>query len=323
MKAKQKAHDTNQPTVNERELDTVLSRLIEQWVSLHRRRPRYLYHYTTAQGLLGMFQSNSIWATHSRFMNDWTEISYCTRLVHEVMESKLPREDARWLNKVRDLVNGLLNDYEKNAKVYIACFCKQGDLLSQWRGYGAVGGGYSLGFIGRHLGAEELLAIDKPILRKVIYDRRTQERIIIDWLKGLSMVEEARQKKFNQTKAIQRSNEFVGQFQMFLSECMNCFKDEAYREEQEWRVIQFGRFDRQDIIKASFRSGRACIVPYVNLDFSPAKGPYRGKLPVKLIHYGPTLEQEVTERSLHLLRTAYGYDENLLTIKRSGVPFTG
>ena len=115
-------------------LDAATPQLAEQWVSLHRKRPRYLYHYTSAQGLLGILQSNRIGATNSRFMNDPTEIAYATRLVREVMESELLKEDARWLKKVKDSVNDFLNEYENNAKVYIACFCTQGDLLSQWRG---------------------------------------------------------------------------------------------------------------------------------------------------------------------------------------------
>ena len=97
MSAKRKAHDAHELTVSKHDLDTVTPRLAEKWVSLHRKRPRYLYHYTNAQGLLGMLQSNRIWATNSRFMNDPTEIAYATSLVREIMESVLLKEDTRWL----------------------------------------------------------------------------------------------------------------------------------------------------------------------------------------------------------------------------------
>lgn len=326
MDTKRQARDTSKPTVGFCGLDAVVPCLDEQWVNLHRKRPRYLYHYTNAQGLLGMLQSNRIWATNSRFMNDPTEIRYATRLVRElVIESQLLKGNAPWLKKVKDWVNNFLDGYENQAKVYIACFCTQGDLLSQWRGYGAVGGGYALGLIGKHIGSQEITSFDKPepILRKVIYDRRTQERLIGDWLKGLSRVEQALQKNPRQLAAQQREFQFFWSFNMFLSECMNCFKDPAYWEEQEWRIIQFGRVSGQDVIKAAFRSGRTHIVPYTELDLRPIKGPYRGKLPLKLIRYGPTLEPQVTERSLSLLCEAYGYNERRLTIKRSGVPFNG
>src|SRR5882724_8885709 len=104
MNAKRKVHSSDKRILSELDLDAVTPRLTEEWVSLHRRRPRYLYHYTNAQGLLGMLESKRIWATNSRFMNDPTEIGYAIRLVREVMESVL-KEDARWLNQVRKSVS--------------------------------------------------------------------------------------------------------------------------------------------------------------------------------------------------------------------------
>lgn len=325
MNTKRKARTTSKLPVSQSDIDDELSRLNEQWVKLHRKRPQYLYHYTNAQGLLGMLQSNRIWATNSRFTNDPTEIAYATRLVRKVLESELPEGDARWLKSLKDRVNNILSEYDEHAKIYIACFCTHGDLLSQWRGYGAVGGGYALGFIGKHIGSEEIRSFEKPepILRKVIYDRSTQKRLVSDWLKGLVRLEQALQKHYRQQGVQQLIYQLKVSFEMFLYEYMICFKDPAYSEEQEWRIIQYGRSFGREVVKASFRSGRANIVPYTELDFSPAKGPYRGKLPVRLIYYGPTLEPGVTERSLRLLREAFGYNEGNLTIQRSGVPFNG
>jgi hypothetical protein len=37
------------------------------------------------------------------------------------------------------------------AGAFMACFCENGDLLSQWRGYGSLGGGFSLGFKAKQL----------------------------------------------------------------------------------------------------------------------------------------------------------------------------
>lgn len=311
-------------TAQDRHLDSVTSRLTEQWVGFHRKRPRYLYHYTNAQGLLGMLQSRRVWATDSRFLNDPTEISYAIRVVREVMSGVL-KDDPRGLKALSRSISDLLAEYEANAKVYIACFCPKGDLLSQWRGYGAVGGGFALGFSARHLGAHEITSFEKPepILRKVIYDRRTQQQLVGDWLRGLGLLERARHKAPNAVRAQRRSNDAWGTFNMFLSECLNCFKDPAYREEHEWRVIQFGRVAFRDVLTASFRAGGSRVVPYVELDLRPAKGRYRGELPLRVVRYGPTLDPRVTERSLRLLSEAHGFDERRLTIKRSGVPFVG
>jgi hypothetical protein len=62
----------------------------------------------------------------------------------------------------------------------IVSFCENGDLLSQWRAYGAKGSGYSLGFepsaltrnpLGDHFPSSRLL-------RKAIYDLPTKRALI-------------------------------------------------------------------------------------------------------------------------------------------------
>ena len=35
---------------------------------------RKLYHYTTWEGLLGILQTQTLWATHYRFLNDYSEL---------------------------------------------------------------------------------------------------------------------------------------------------------------------------------------------------------------------------------------------------------
>ena len=49
---------------------------------------------------------------------------------------------------------------------------------SQWRGYGAVGGGYTLGFVANHLGLSQYtnLKQPEPVLRKVLYDPKQQKQ---------------------------------------------------------------------------------------------------------------------------------------------------
>jgi len=298
----------------------MVPRLKEQWVGLHRKRPRYLFHYTNALGLLGILESGRIWATNSRFMNDPTEITYATGLVRQVMEHELHGKKKRSFAELEETVSELLEKYEANAKVYISCFCTKGDLLSQWRGYGAVGGGYALGFVGRDMGALEVTSSEQPepILRRVIYDQKQQVLILTNWLRGLSILASERHK----TSGAERLNRAWREFLLFLSECMNCFKDPAYQEEQEWRIIQFGRVGGRDVVNASFRTGVRHVVPFVKLDLTLTKGRDRGKLPLKHIHYGPTLEPHTTERSLQLLCEARGYNKDRLTIGRSGVPFT-
>lgn len=295
-----------------------LQNLAIKWGKFHLERPSILYHYTTARGLLGMLETNRLWATNSRFMNDPTEIEYATQLVRDVALKQIQREDSKRLERLKRDICRVVEQYDKLAKVYVACFCTRGDLLSQWRGYGAVGGGYSVGLLAEHLGKLQLEPADfakpKPLLRKVIYEREIQEGLVKEWVKLMCDSKNNRGQYFH--------NVWFN-FCLFLSECLNCFKDPAYEEEDEWRVIQHGRVNGIDVVTASFRENAGRIVPYYVLDFTKTKGAHKGRLPIEEVRCGPTLEPKTTLRALEQLCTSHGYASPPLVIKKSAIPFTG
>jgi DUF2971 family protein len=309
-------------------------KLYDEWLQLHQDRPEILYHYTTAPGLLGILQAGRLWASNSRFMNDPTEITYATRLFRRVSLTEIEaynsqrfRFESQGVENVRACVTNWLDEYEENARVYASCFCTSGDLLSQWRGYGAFGGGYAIGLASKYVGKTKLtLPPRETVLRKVIYDPQTQERLISRHVRALCELN------------------FVGNmvgilgvlglelFSWFFSECLNCFKDPAYAQEEEWRAICFGRDGPKILFQPKWRATAGHIVPYTELDFTRKSGEHKGKLPIKTIWYGPTLNPDATERALRLLLESCGYPvqlphgqpvANSVAIQRSRIPFNG
>src|SRR5687767_12593532 len=57
--------------------------------------PAELYHYTAAQGLLGILTSKSFWATDLNFQNDAMELKYASKLINEILDAKLNQHDER------------------------------------------------------------------------------------------------------------------------------------------------------------------------------------------------------------------------------------
>ncbi|WP_434042996.1 MULTISPECIES: DUF2971 domain-containing protein [Sorangium] len=100
--------------------------------------PTTIYHYTTIAGLIGILGRRELWASDCRFLNDGAELSYARELFFaEVDKFDLPQlEDGGYRVAWRT---------RESSYVFVACFCEEGDLLSQWRGYGADHG-YALGF---------------------------------------------------------------------------------------------------------------------------------------------------------------------------------
>ena len=113
-----------------------------------------IYHYTTITGLIGIISHKELWASDCRFLNDGTELSYAKDIFfNEVTKLELPPIDDGGYR----LPGNSLSDFQ----MFIACFCEDGDLLGQWRGYGTEQG-YSLGFDVQLLNGDNLYEI-KPV----------------------------------------------------------------------------------------------------------------------------------------------------------------
>lgn len=135
-----------------------------------------LWHYTTADGLLGIVKSQELWATSIKFLNDREEFSgfFGARLqsliadgVNEGVERLIATEEGKRRVDAaggRGLVQqGLLEQLATaicaatlKLEPFVVSFCTVADvadndgLLSQWRGYGHDGG-YAIVFDARAL----------------------------------------------------------------------------------------------------------------------------------------------------------------------------
>ncbi|MDP5226147.1 MULTISPECIES: hypothetical protein [Arthrobacter] len=80
---------------------------------------------------------------------------------------------------------------DSTLSAYVACFCGDVDLLSQWRGYGGGIGGFSIGFARERLepGNAVTKPWEPPILRDVRYGHVEGAQLIADavaWLQALA-----------------------------------------------------------------------------------------------------------------------------------------
>lgn len=103
---------------------------------------KYLYHYTRLEGLEGILESNSLWATSVWNTNDESEIVLgCELLKKSLIEKGCNECDVTKLIQDHCFENAL----KKHVKgVFLTCFSGHDDdysikngLLSQWRGYGS------------------------------------------------------------------------------------------------------------------------------------------------------------------------------------------
>jgi hypothetical protein len=122
-------------------LDEVARALIDR--SRRSGSPDELFHYTSPEGLIGIIGSRSLWASDMLCLNDSSEATYA----HGLIQGALDMDNGRLLPpKHRSEFEEGLRSAFRMYSPFVTCFCENGDLLSQWRGYGGAGEGFALGF---------------------------------------------------------------------------------------------------------------------------------------------------------------------------------
>lgn len=263
-------------------------------------------------------------------------------------------ESVRSLAERPEVVDPLL----LGARLFVVCFCEKGDLLSQWRGYGFSGPAYALGLDLRGVSAFGLPG--KCALRKVIYARDEQEALVRSAVqKWATAIEE----EVSAGKAEDAIYPYPALWilQSMLIEQNLCFKNPAFSEEREWRLIKLvnvreelrhgddlrretemeesrRRWKAQGIdvppmprpaiprdaegLSISFRESSFGFVPYINLDAVDIAGVFTGRLPLCEVIHGPTAHPELALASLRLYLDGNGYGFHT-EVTLSRVPLRG
>jgi hypothetical protein len=330
----------------------------QTWSDLQGPIPSRLYHYTTIDGLFGITSTGSLWVADVRFMNDSSELSYAISIIDEVIDEVLSGVTDQALAKLLPNRSGLADIFELGERPFIACFCKVDDLLSQWRGYGADKAPVSLG-LDLSTWASVGLLPKRTFLRKVIYDREEQRRlvraVVETWLGTIKTL-------LNKDDSPETGEVLpypaIWALQEALLEHHLCFKHPAFSEEQEWRLIKLvdvreefrllenrrseeilaaTRQRMQEMgldmpehstawaqanaegIEIKFRRSALGLVPYVELPLLDRAGVFTGLLPLWEVVQGPTSQPELSAQSLGMFLESRGYGFHT-KIKLSGIP---
>ena len=107
------------------------------------RPPKQLHHYTGPSGLLGIIDSRSLFLSDASFLNDQSEIIYARDLIATVLAELASAADGPQGRLLQATSRRFLVASKATAalRYYVACFCEDGNLLSQWRAYGQPGSG--------------------------------------------------------------------------------------------------------------------------------------------------------------------------------------
>src|ERR1700688_9574 len=285
-----------------------------------------LFHYTTAVGLKGIVETNCLHASGAYFLNDSSEVKYGREVLNTVLEQwQLDNPESRddvVAEVLRDVHASICQEERFEAlvrSIHLACFCERDNLLSQWRCYGQEGG-YSIGFpvvAGAIRGLAPEPASFTGLLVPVEYDRFKQARRCKDVIdRVVPILDDRVADRVLRTAKALTYHGVVLAFdyavkiveEMLLDEIL-AFKDKAFEEEHEWRLIVRPRAltlhamdDRgKSPVVRHFRCSGGLIVPYLKLV------PLNGKLPIVSVRSGPSVDSYRAQVSVRMLLEQHGF----------------
>lgn len=299
-----------------------------------------LYHYTTQEGLIGILESNCLWATHYKFLNDYSEIVSAKEKIFEFIEGMLflrnyninTKEDLESITK--DIEQASINsmnakqtaekntnvimNYIKEQEFYITSFCEQhsendsyineNGLLSQWRAYGG-NGGYALIFnkdkLKKLINDTKIISIE---LKKVIY---SDDNSINSFGKILKHHVET-----------QEENKLKNEYYDYHIDLATRYKNCGFKEEREFRIVA-QLLPSFSIIERKFRCNNGEQIPYIELfnPSEPAIFPTASTLPIEKIIVGPHKDKEARATWLKIKLASIGRSDIKVTVSK--IPFVG
>lgn len=277
--------------------------------------PEERFHYTSAEGLIGIATQGVVRGTNLSYVNDASELGYGYNLLRRYLQAQT-RGGTRGAAELAQASLGILARSVGVVDVYAFCLTERSDQLSQWRAYAHHGTGYCLGIPTpeiAHYAARESSAA--PTLVRVIYDPKQQEAAIsaafqgILRLKGLA---ESLEKTTGRPLSLE-ATAFL--FVLAASKTVFTFKDEAFAEEIEWRFVKFLPAESYFGVKFGVKDNQ--IIPYTEMRLfeRPDGGAY---VPISSVCVGARSEPLRAERAVRALLNGHGHSG--ASIRRSMIP---
>ena len=316
-----------------------------------------LYHYKTYDGLMGIIQTQTMWATNYKFLNDYSEIIlFRDKLiflilpyVREAYENliKEPPHIEQSINQIGGIGQVVQHDTEVFVEaqyratgegIYIVSFCgkhknphvNSNGLLSQWRGYG-TGGGFALVFNTKTL--EEMLEMEVKKheysavhLSDIVYSddgKRLKEELSDD----LSIIADDVKRFFHRDNSSEKDKAEIFKGYYSFVNCISRYKHYGFREENEVRIVALPTVLDQEMLKLA-RSEGVTLKPEKESKFRKDKGqhiPYIKlfnsidiDLPIEQIIVGPHKDKETRAAALRVMLR-----KTSIEIACSDIPYLG
>ncbi|MGE0736721.1 MAG: DUF2971 domain-containing protein [Alphaproteobacteria bacterium] len=283
-----------------------------------KKLPDEIFHYTSANGLLGILSETQLRATNISFLNDSTEYQHSIDGFSFVARHNLKPDNPIPSNI---LLNNILERISRASgeklipPVYVSCFSEVSDSLSQWRGYGHGEGGFAIGFNVPKL--IDVVLTEGALLWPCIYAPQEQARL---YEKLLLELDKIFQQAVFANSDLQNSSSFASEFAKYallkLSVFAPLIKHHAFKEESEWRIVR--TLEAWDVRNLKFIVRGTTISGFQPISMTSKVGS-SGLMPISSIIVGPSRHMGLSKVALEAFLMQLGYPNGL--VRLSTVPF--
>lgn len=224
--------------------------------------PEQLFHFTTAEGLIGIMQDGHVRASYAASLNDPSETRHALVVAEELLAKHVTKAQRQ-----RVLAN--LLQPENSASIghifpYVISFCGRIDSAFHWLHYGRSGRGFAISL------EPEQVKAPKFDLVPIIYRRSEQERFLEELITAVEGATEMARPIVESVLGTELDH-------MAATICTNVIraaaarmKHASFEAEDEWRLITVDHVawgstgpERSSTLDIAFRSADSRVIPFV------------------------------------------------------------
>lgn len=193
---------------------------------MNNKPPKILYHYCSNETFCSIVQNKTIWLSSLLLSNDTQEGLWIDQIIDNLVQ------DFDSPEEFREAISKFFNPSKADGLGF--CMSKEGDMLSQWRGYANDGMGVSIGFstkyfdkIGQAQDTESGFSF-----REVNYNEREQTKMVRPLLNSIDKFA----RSIPSFASEEATDKLTSQIRTFWDLKFR-IKNPAFSEENEWRLI--------------------------------------------------------------------------------------
>lgn len=269
--------------------------------------PETLFHYTDINGFMGILDNSEFWLSDLKFLNDTEEWVNGCDIFDNLIDNYRELITVPVYRKFFDCLREKL-DYQKgNNNIFVMSFCEDGDLLSQWRGYGN-NGGISIGFSTKRNQILTCNNVQVTLLHdKILYDIADKEKLANEIL-GLGMENE-----FIRSEGADFVADVVSKVIWYV---IPLFKNNSFSSEKEYRWAY--RTDNNEAVH--FRERNGMILPFVKIK-KVTDNDQVAKVNIEKIIIGPQKRQQEVSDGIKYYLECKGYIDLIDKVELSRIPY--